>query len=58
MIAPDETTFDYVRGREQVPTGEALEQAIAFWRTLPSDAGAAYDRSVALEASEIAPMVT
>ena len=58
VIAPDETTFDYVRGREQAPTGEALEQAIAFWRTLPSDAGAAYDRSVALEASEIAPMVT
>ena len=58
LIAPDETTFDYVRGREQAPTGEALERAIAFWRTLPSDAGAIHDRSVALEASEIAPMVT
>jgi 3-isopropylmalate/(R)-2-methylmalate dehydratase large subunit len=58
VIAPDETTFDYVRGREQAPTGEALERAIAFWRTLPSDAGAIHDRSVALEASEIAPMVT
>jgi len=58
LIAPDETTFDFVRGRELAPTDEAFEQAIAFWRTLPSDAGAAFDRSVALDAAEIAPMVT
>jgi 3-isopropylmalate/(R)-2-methylmalate dehydratase large subunit len=58
LVAPDETTFDYVRGRERAPTGKALEEAIAFWRTLPSDADAVYDRSVALDASEIAPMVS
>ena len=58
LIAPDDTTFDYVRGRDQAPKGEALDKAIAWWRTLPSDPGAAYDRSVALDASEIAPMVT
>jgi len=58
LIAPDQTTFDYVRGRDFGPTGEALDRAIAFWRTLPSDPGAAYDRSISLDASEIAPMVT
>ena len=44
MIAPDETTFDYVRTRPQAPKGEALEQAIAYWRTLPSDEGASTTR--------------
>jgi 3-isopropylmalate/(R)-2-methylmalate dehydratase large subunit len=58
LIAPDQTTFDYVRGREFAPKGEALEQAIAWWRTLPSDPGAAYDKVVALDAASIAPMVT
>jgi 3-isopropylmalate/(R)-2-methylmalate dehydratase large subunit len=58
LIAPDQTTFDYVRGRDYAPKGEALEQAIAWWRTLPSDPGAAYDRIVALDAGGIAPMVT
>jgi 3-isopropylmalate/(R)-2-methylmalate dehydratase large subunit len=58
MIAPDETTFEYVRTRPQAPKGEALEQAIAYWRTLPSDAGAQYDRIVELNAAEIAPMVS
>lgn len=58
LIAPDEKTFDYVRGREQAPRGEALEQAISFWRTLSSDPGATHDRSVVLDAAEIAPMVT
>ncbi len=58
MIAPDETTFDYVRTRPQAPKGEALEQAIAYWRTLPSDEGAHYDRIVELNAAEIAPMVS
>ncbi len=58
MIAPDETTFDYVRTRPQAPKGDALEQAIAYWRTLPSDAGAQYDRVVELDAAEIAPMVS
>ncbi|WP_158746814.1 3-isopropylmalate dehydratase large subunit [Acidisphaera sp. L21] len=58
MIAPDETTFDYVRTRPQAPKGDALEQAIACWRTLPSDEGATYDKIVALDAADIAPMVS
>ena len=58
MIAPDETTFDYVRTRPQAPKGEALEQAIAYWRTLPSDEGASYDRVVTMNAAEIQPMVS
>ena len=58
MIAPDEKTFEYVRTRPQAPKGEALEQAIAYWRTLPSDEGASYDRIVDLNAADIAPMVS
>ena len=58
MIAPDETTFAYVRTRPQAPKGDALEQAIDYWRTLPSDEGAQYDRVVELNGSEIAPMVS
>jgi 3-isopropylmalate/(R)-2-methylmalate dehydratase large subunit len=58
MIAPDETTFDYVRTRPQAPKGEALDQAIAYWRTLPSDEGAHYDRIVEIDAATIAPMVS
>ncbi len=58
MIAPDETTFAYVTGKPFAPKGAALEQAIAYWRTLPSDAGAAYDSVVTLNAADISPMVT
>ena len=58
MIAPDETTFDYVRGKPFAPRGEALERAIAVWRTLPSDADAVYDKTVVLDAAAIQPMVT
>jgi 3-isopropylmalate/(R)-2-methylmalate dehydratase large subunit len=58
MVAPDETTFAYVRTRPQAPKGEALDRAIAYWRTLPSDEGAHYDRVVELNAADIAPMVT
>jgi 3-isopropylmalate/(R)-2-methylmalate dehydratase large subunit len=58
MIAPDETTFDYVRGKPYAPQGDALDRAIAYWRTLPSDAGAQYDRTVVLDAADIVPMVT
>ena len=58
MIAPDETTFEYVRTRPQAPKGDALEQAIAYWRTLPSDEGAQYDRVVELDAAAIVPMVS
>ncbi len=58
MIAPDETTFAYVKGRPFAPKGEAFDHAVGYWRTLPSDPGAQYDRTVTLHASEIAPMVT
>jgi 3-isopropylmalate/(R)-2-methylmalate dehydratase large subunit len=58
LIAPDETTFAYIKGRPLAPAGAALEQAIAYWRTLPSDPGAQYDKTVGLDASTVAPMVT
>ncbi|GAN77052.1 3-isopropylmalate dehydratase large subunit [Acidisphaera rubrifaciens] len=58
MIAPDETTFAYLRGRPHAPQGQAFQEAVAWWRTLPSDPGAHYDRTVVLDAAEIAPMVT
>jgi 3-isopropylmalate/(R)-2-methylmalate dehydratase large subunit len=58
MIAPDETTFEYVRGKPMAPKGEALERAIAWWKTLPSDPGAHYDTVVEIDAATIAPMVT
>ncbi|PZW37866.1 3-isopropylmalate/(R)-2-methylmalate dehydratase large subunit [Humitalea rosea] len=58
MIAPDETTFAYVTGRQFAPKGEALEQAIAWWKTLPSDADAVFDKDVTIDAATIAPMVT
>ncbi|MFZ5789471.1 MAG: 3-isopropylmalate dehydratase large subunit [Pseudomonadota bacterium] len=58
LIAPDETTFAYIKGRPMAPKGGAWEQAVGYWRTLPSDPGAAYDREVSLKAAEIAPQVT
>ena len=58
LIAPDETTFAYLKGRPMAPAGEAWERALAYWRTLPTDAGAAYDRSVAVDAADIAPSLT
>jgi 3-isopropylmalate/(R)-2-methylmalate dehydratase large subunit len=58
LIAPDEKTIDYVKGREFAPKGAAWEQAVAHWRTLPTDPGAVYDTVVKLDAGTIAPMVT
>ncbi len=58
LIAPDQTTFDYVRGRDFTPKGEDFDRAVAGWCTLASDPGATYDRSASLDASAIAPMVT
>ena len=58
LIAPDETTFAYIKGREYAPKGAAWDQAVAYWRTLPADPGAAYDKLVTLTTAEIAPMVT
>jgi 3-isopropylmalate/(R)-2-methylmalate dehydratase large subunit len=58
LVAPDETTFAYVKGRPYAPQGAQWEQALAYWRTLPSDPGAQYDKKVALAAADIAPHVT
>ena len=58
MIAPDQTTIDYIRGKEFAPKGEALEQAIAYWLTLKSDEGAHFDAEGVLDAADIAPQVT
>jgi 3-isopropylmalate/(R)-2-methylmalate dehydratase large subunit len=58
MIAPDEQTFRYLRGRPFAPRGDAWEQAVDAWRRLATDDGAAFDREVAIDAAEIAPMVT
>jgi 3-isopropylmalate/(R)-2-methylmalate dehydratase large subunit len=58
MVAVDEKTIEYVRGRPLAPTGVALEQAIAYWRTLQSDAGAKFDTVVELDAAQIVPQVT
>jgi 3-isopropylmalate/(R)-2-methylmalate dehydratase large subunit len=58
MIAPDDTTFAYIEGRPHAPQGGAFDHAVAYWRTLASDPDAAYDKTVILDAAEIAPMVT
>jgi 3-isopropylmalate/(R)-2-methylmalate dehydratase large subunit len=58
MIAPDETTFAYLKGRPYSPAGEKWEDALREWRTLASEPGASYDREVTLNAEEILPMVT
>ncbi|WP_267552452.1 3-isopropylmalate dehydratase large subunit [Rhizobium rhizogenes] len=58
LIAPDEITFEYIKGKPRAPTGEALEQAIAYWKTLTSDEGAHYDRIVTLNAAQLPPIVS
>ena len=58
LIAPDETTFEYLKGRPMAPKAGAWEQAMAHWQQLPSDPGALYDKEVSLSAAEIAPQVT
>jgi 3-isopropylmalate/(R)-2-methylmalate dehydratase large subunit len=58
LIAPDETTYAYVKGRPKAPKAGAWEQAIAYWRTLPSDKGARYDKEVRIAAASIPPTVT
>ncbi len=58
MIAPDETTFNYLKGRELVPKEEAWEQAIENWKQLKSDENAAFDAEYTFEASDIEPMIT
>ncbi|WP_438502172.1 3-isopropylmalate dehydratase large subunit [Bradyrhizobium japonicum] len=58
LIAPDETTFDYIRGRPYAPQGEMWEQAVAAWRTLRSDSDAAFDREVSIDVGAIIPQIT
>jgi 3-isopropylmalate/(R)-2-methylmalate dehydratase large subunit len=58
MIAPDETTFAYCKGRRFAPQGRDWEEAVAYWRTLPSDTGAKFDRVVEIDAPSLAPFVT
>ncbi|MCE9688024.1 3-isopropylmalate dehydratase large subunit [Shewanella sp. AS16] len=58
MVAPDQTTFDYLAGREFAPKGEAWSQALAAWSELKSDADAIFDASVILDAADIAPQLT
>lgn len=58
LIAPDETTFDYLRGRPYAPRGAQWDQALTYWRTLPSDPGAPYDTLHRIDASAVQPTVT
>src|SRR5580765_4011685 len=58
LIAPDETTFEYLAGRPHAPKGEAWDAAVANWRQLPSDEGAVYDRSITIDADALEPMIT
>ncbi len=58
LVAPDETTFQYIKGRPRAPKGEEFDKAVEYWKTLPSDEGAVYDREVVLKAEDIEPTVT
>lgn len=58
MIAPDATTFNYIKGRQFAPKGEAFEQQVAYWKTLPSDEDAVFDQEYHFNAEDIAPMIT
>jgi 3-isopropylmalate/(R)-2-methylmalate dehydratase large subunit len=58
LVAPDAKTFAYLEGRPRAPRGKLWDEAVAWWRTLPSDPGAAYDRTVTIDGSSIAPLVT
>ena len=58
LVAPDDTTFDYLHGRPHAPAGPAWERAVAAWRQLPTDEGATFDKTVTLNASELQPMIT
>ncbi len=58
LVAPDDTTFDYIRGRPMAPKGDDFEAAVAYWRTLVSDDDAVFDHEVVLDAADIAPMIT
>ena len=58
MVAPDETTFSYIKGREKAPTGQAWDDALAYWKTLKSDEDAVFDMEYHFDAADIEPMIT
>jgi 3-isopropylmalate/(R)-2-methylmalate dehydratase large subunit len=58
MVSPDETTFEYLAGRQFAPQGKAWEKSMAYWRTLPSSPEAAFDKTLALDVSSLEPMIT
>jgi 3-isopropylmalate/(R)-2-methylmalate dehydratase large subunit len=58
LVAPDDKTIDYVKGRPMAPAGDAWDRAVAYWRTLPSEPGAKFDLTVDIDATAIAPTVT
>ena len=58
MIAPDNTTFEYVKGREFAPKGDDFEKKVAYWKTLPTDDGAQFDQEYSFDAQDIEPMIT
>ena len=58
MVAPDEVTFEYIKGRENAPQGEEWEKAVAYWKTLKSDDDAVFDKEVRFDAANIEPMIT
>ncbi len=58
MVAPDDTTVEYLAGRPRAPKGEDWEKAVARWRRLPGDEGATYDKSVTMDVTELEPMIT
>ncbi len=58
MISPDDTTYKWLQNRERVPKGDHWDKAIEYWKTLPSDKGAIYDKTLVLDANDIEPMIT
>ena len=58
LIAPDDTTFEYVKGRPAAPAGEKWDEALAYWKQLPTDPGARFDTVIEIDGSEIAPFVS
>lgn len=58
LVAPDDTTFDYLKGRQFAPQGQSWDEAVAYWRTLKSDNDAIFDATITINATEIAPQVT
>ena len=58
LVAPDDTTYEYLNGRPHAPKGAAWDAAVARWKQLPTDEGAAYDRTITINAAELEPMIT